>query len=258
MNYFYRESVTLGPGPVDYSTTYADCAAAKAAGNTVSGVYYIDLSLSEDAAGTTSARVGSTSIKVYCEMSLNGGGWMLLTTATSATADYSGAVVPWANSKFPQNPSRSSAYSRDWSSTGFGLLPVAGDQIMIARNSNDDYAYMTLSLWCAGAAWSASGSDPTCGGTGGHPGFGYGNFFVGSSTTATTSHYLNGCALTGGCNTGGVDGIGFSTLNGWANSAHSCYGGCYSGSANGDFYWGTTTAITEGTEQMNYFFKRAE
>ena len=153
------------------------------------------------------------------------GGWMLLTTATSATADYSGAVVPWANSKFPQNPSRSSAYSRDWSSTGFGLLPVAGDQIMIARNSNDDYAYMTLSRWCAGAAWSASGSDPTCGGTGGHPGFGYGNFFVGSSTTATTSHYLNGCALVGGCNTGGVDGIGFSTLNGWANSAHSCYGG---------------------------------
>ena len=120
---------------------------------------------------------------------------------------------------------RVAVHARDWSSTGFGLLPVAGDQIMIARNSNDDYAYMTLSRWCAGAAWSASDSDPTCGGTGGHPGFGYGNFFVGSSTTATTSHYLNGCALTGGCNNGGVDGIGFTTLNGWANSAHSCYGG---------------------------------
>ena len=151
------------------------------------------------------------------------GGWMLLVTQLDAVTGYAGSVTPWTVDLNPTAPSKTAAYSRKWGATGVDLLPVAGDQIMIARSSNDAYTYMTLSSWCGGTAWTSQNAG--CGGVN-HPGHGEGSFYVGTSTSAAaTTTYLNGCSETGGCGSSGSDGIGFSTFNGWANGPDNCYGG---------------------------------
>ena len=249
MNYFFRRKA-YPPQPVSFEI-FGSCSAALAAGHKTSGIYYMGLTLSQDDESTAADRVGERSIKVYCEMELAGGGWMLLLTQTSAMTDFLGSVTPWQNYLSPGNPSRTSAYSRDWSNNGFGLLPTAGDEIMIARGSNNQYVRMQLSKWCSGP--SLSTSDAGCGGKSGHPGFGEGTLYVGSSTSGSQFN-LNGCSHVGGCSDGGVDGIAFSTHMSWANVSPKCYGSCYTGATTGAFYWGSTVAIAD---KMNYFFRQA-
>ena len=90
---------------------------------------------------------------------------MLLVSSTNPETQYTGSVVPWKTNLNTGAPGKGTAYSRDWGGTVFGLLPVAGDQMMIERN----YAYMTLTSWCAGASWTSTNAG--CGGSQGHQGY---------------------------------------------------------------------------------------
>merc|ERR1711966_309913 len=52
--------------------------------------------------------------QVYCEMSTDGGGWMLLLSQTDVHSQYSGSVNPLSQDLNTNDPSVTSGYSRNW------------------------------------------------------------------------------------------------------------------------------------------------
>ena len=80
----------------------------------------------------------STPLIVYCDQVTQGGGWMLLLTQTDGNSDFAGSVVPFRQTASEDQPSLTSTYARDWSSSGVGLLPSAAraDEFMIVRRSS--------------------------------------------------------------------------------------------------------------------------
>jgi hypothetical protein len=192
------------------------------------------------------------SYTAYCDMATNGGGWMLLLTQTDASANFAGSVVPFRQTS--GSPSTSAVYARDWSSTGVGLLPAAGDQIMIVRQSDGDYVTMTLTTWCPGASWEST-SAASCGGSG-HAGYAAGTVTRGASATSLGTMNFNGCSHGGGCYNGGGDGVGFSTNSGWAHGVDNCFGGCYAsdGRSGAHFHWAGTSVTPD---VLSYYYKPA-
>jgi len=174
---------------------------------------------------------------------------MLLLTQTHGNTDFEGTGIPFNQDKSPGTPSTKTLYSRDWTSSGLGLLPKKDDQFMIMR-SNGDFITMTVTKWCAGATWLSLGNE--CG-TSDHPGFAMGPVTTSTGSLTNQLMYFNACAVNGQCGLGGGDGVGFSTHSGWPQFDKNCFGGCWNGASFGgaSLYW-------EGNvlqEVLSYYYR---
>ena len=206
--------------------------------------------------GTYPIQIGDEVINVHCEMTAETG-WMLLLTQTDAVANIEGAEVPFLHDLNRETPSISAPYARDWSYTGLGLVPEPGDEFLIQRQSTGDSVRMVIDEWCG---WD-DGSAPACGGVGGHPGFAHGRMFDADGDLVDT-RFFNGCSGTtenpdagNGCGVRDVDGVAFTTNDGWANGdsrGGNCYGGCWNGDG-GSFYWDGQQL---GSETVSVFYRR--
>jgi hypothetical protein len=229
-------------------------------------------------------------LQAYCDQERDGGGWMLLLTLTSTTAQYEGSVSPMTVDLNPAVPSPETPYSRDWNAV---LAPASIDvqggdntgevvdgrtEIRICNELDGDCIVSTIQEFCTfgsqelhdsmhGDKVSAAANCPQVLGMGNLHGF----FATvtpptgacdGGDCPSDQQWYFNGCMYHQSCASTGSDAPGIGThddyCSNYAAGSEVCYGaGWGSGdtrhNGDADFQWGSEGLQDEG--RMTYWVR---
>ena len=195
-------------------------------------------------------------------MTTAGGGWTLLLTVLDPTTDLPGdvGVSPFEHEQNAGTPSLTQQYGRVWNNGngGVGLVPAAGDEIMLVRMSTSDHVRMVLNTWCGGAEWHGFQSE-ACGSKDlDLLGLGAGALYDKDEVRITGDFHFHSCSHVGGCGSSGNggDGVGFSTHESWSHGGNTAYGGAYDGSPGAKMFW-AGTKLAAGTDQFTYFYRES-
>jgi len=189
-----KEFVGLMPPPSPPPPPPFSCRQHRHSGITTDGVYTIDF--------------GATPFPAFCDMTRDGGGWTLLLTQTSATANFAGSVNPFgAQTLNEQSPSVSTPYVRDWTASGVGVNPLPGDEFMIVH-TDSDWVSMTVSTWCG---WESTSGCGAMGRTPEMPGYATGTVYSSTGSVLLSSSNFASCCCRSGCSSTGGDTAAFST-----------------------------------------------
>mmetsp|Transcript_5346 Transcript_5346/g.13635 ORF Transcript_5346/g.13635 Transcript_5346/m.13635 type:complete len:646 (-) Transcript_5346:171-2108(-) len=181
-----------------------------------------------------------------CNLKLAGGGWTLLLTQTDPIKNFQGSVNVFVDYGDVGVPSSTEVYAHNWTNS---FLPTTGDEFMIVKDGGE-YVTFIVSTWCPGTSWhSLSGA---CGGNQ-HPGWASGQAYDASGNALSGVIYMNGCAYSGGCSRAGADTVAFTSHPNWANSASSCYGGCYVYDDQAGFFW--NSVLQPGNHAYSVYFR---
>ena len=190
-------------------------------------------------------------ISVYCDQSTAGGGWMLLLTQTHATDQYS--VNPLTQDLNATTPSPLSPYSRDWSKTEIPS-PPGGSEFLLKRGTSGQFVRFVQdkNRFFCGFGYQVS----DCNDNSGALDVGY--YTIGKAYDQTgkllpETIYFNGCNDDAGCNSSGIDGIGFGSLKTRLQSGENRWG--YGAAWPGGLRWNQQSLDSGTNVPYTYWYK---